>query len=41
VHMLIGQPGAPSFGTTITTLGAMLLAAAIVILVYGLITPPR
>jgi hypothetical protein len=41
VHMLIGQSGTPSLGTTITTLGAVLLAAAIVILVYGLITSPR
>jgi len=41
LHMLIGQPGAPSVGTTITTLGAVLLAAAIVILVYGLITTPQ
>ena len=41
LHMAIGQPGAPSLGTTITTMGAVLLAAAIVLLVYGLITPPR
>ncbi len=38
LHMLIGQPGAPSLGTTITSLGALLLASAVVILVYGLIT---
>ena len=38
VHMLVGQPGAPSIGTTITALGAVLLAAAILVLVYGLIT---
>jgi hypothetical protein len=38
LHMAIGQPGAPSLGTTITSLGAVLLAAAILILVYGLIT---
>lgn len=38
VHMLIGQPGEPSLGTTITSLGAVLLAAATLILVYGLIT---
>ena len=41
LHMAIGQPGAPSLGTTITSLGAVLLAMAIVILVYGLITTPR
>ena len=38
LHMAIGQPGAPSLGTAITTLGAVLLAAAVLILVYGLIT---
>jgi Ni,Fe-hydrogenase I cytochrome b subunit len=38
LHMAIGQPGEPSIGNTITGLGAVLLAAAIVILVYGLIT---
>jgi hypothetical protein len=37
LHMVIGQPGVPSVGTTITGLGAMLLAAAILVLVYGLI----
>jgi len=38
LHMLIGQPGAPSLGTTVTSLGAALLAAAALVLVYGLIT---
>ncbi len=38
LHMAIGQPGAPSLGTTITSLGAVLLAAAILLLVYGLFT---
>ena len=38
LHMAIVQPGAPSLGTTITSLGAMLLAASILALVYGLIT---
>jgi hypothetical protein len=41
LHMAIGQPGEPSVGTSITILGAVLLAAAIVLLVYGLITTPR
>lgn len=38
LHMVIGQPGAPSLGTTVTGLGAVLLAAAVLVLVYGLIT---
>jgi hypothetical protein len=37
LHMVIGQPGAPSLGTTITSLGAVILAAAVLVLVYGLI----
>jgi hypothetical protein len=41
LHLLIGQPSAPSLGTTLTSFGAVLLAAAIAILVYGLITSPR
>lgn len=38
LHMAIGQPGAPSLGTTLTSLGAGLLVISILILVYGLIT---
>ena len=38
LHMAIGQPGTSSLGTTITSVGAALLAASIVILVYGMIT---
>jgi hypothetical protein len=38
LHMLVGRPGEPSIGTTVTSLGAMLLAAAVLVLVYGLIT---
>jgi hypothetical protein len=38
LHMLVGQPGAPSIGTTVTSLGAVLLVGAILVLVYGLIT---
>jgi hypothetical protein len=41
LHMAIGQPDTPSVGTTITSLGAALLAAAVLILVYGLVTTPR
>ena len=37
LHMLIGKAGQPSLGTTITTIGALLLAAAVIVLVYGLI----
>ena len=37
LHMVVGQPGESSLGTTITSLGAMLLVIAILILVYGLL----
>ncbi len=37
LHMVVGQPGSPSLGTTVTTVGAVLLAVAILLLVYGLI----
>ena len=38
LHRLIGRPGEPSLGTTVTGLGAGLLAVAVLVLVYGLIT---
>jgi len=38
VHMLVGQPNEPSIGTLITTAGAALLATAIGILIYGVVT---
>jgi hypothetical protein len=38
LHMAIGQPGSPSLGTTLTILGAVILAVAVLVLVYGLIT---
>src|SRR6266508_6762077 len=38
LHMAIGEPGVPSLGTTVTSIGAGLLAAAIAVLVYALIT---
>jgi len=41
LHMVIGQPGEPSLGTTLTGLGAALLSGAILLLVYGLITTRR
>jgi hypothetical protein len=38
VHMIVGHPNEPSVGTFITTAGAILLATAVGILVYGLVT---
>ena len=38
LHMVIGQPGAPSLGTTLTSLGALILAVSVLVLVYGLVT---
>lgn len=40
VHMLRGEPGRTSIGTTMTSVGALLLTAAIAILVYGLYLAP-
>jgi hypothetical protein len=40
IHMLVGQPNQASIGNTVTVTGAVLLACAIVVLVYGLITAP-
>jgi heme/copper-type cytochrome/quinol oxidase subunit 4 len=37
LHMGIGQPGRGSLGTTVTSVGALILVAAILLLVYGLI----
>ena len=37
LHMGIGQPGRGSLGTTVTSIGALILVAAIALLVYGLI----
>jgi drug/metabolite transporter superfamily protein YnfA len=37
LHMIIGQPGEPSLGTTVTAVGALLLALAVLILVIGLV----
>jgi drug/metabolite transporter superfamily protein YnfA len=36
LHMILGQPGQPSIGNTVTTIGALLLTVAILILVIGL-----
>ena len=38
VHMVTGQPDAPSIGTRITMVGAALLAVAMLFLAYALIT---
>jgi hypothetical protein len=37
LHMYLGSPGEPSLGTALTTLGAIILALAVLLLVYGLI----
>ena len=38
IHMIVGQPNAPSIGTFVTMAGAALLVTAVGILVYGLVT---
>ena len=38
LHMATGQPGRSSSGTTVTAVGAVLLAAAMLYLAYALIT---
>jgi hypothetical protein len=38
LHAIVGQPDEASIGTAITLGGAVLLASALVVLVYGLIT---
>jgi hypothetical protein len=38
IHMVKGQPDRASIGTTVTTIGAILLTCAIAVLVYGLST---
>ena len=37
IHMTRGSPNTPSIGTTITSVGAVLLTVAIGMLVYGLV----
>lgn len=37
LHMLLGQPNGASIGTTVTIVGALLLATSVIVLVYGLI----
>lgn len=38
LHMILGQPNEPSVGTSVTAAGAVLLATAVGILIYGLVT---
>ena len=38
LHMVKGQPNRASIGTTVTTIGAILLTCAIAVWVYGLFT---
>src|SRR5262245_26636430 len=40
LHMLIGQPNQSSIGTAVTTLGAVLLAGAVLFLAYGIYRAP-
>ena len=40
LHMALGQPKRASIGTTVTIAGAVILACAVIALVYGLITTP-
>jgi hypothetical protein len=40
LHMALGQPKRASIGTTVTIGGAVMLACAVIALVYGLITTP-
>jgi hypothetical protein len=37
LHMIMGQPNQTSIGTAVTVTGAILLAGAVLILVYGLL----
>ena len=40
LHMALGQPKRASVGTTVTIAGTVMLACAVITLVYGLITTP-
>jgi hypothetical protein len=41
LHMLVGRPGAWSAGNTVTTVGAVLLGAGLITLIYGVIMSRR
>ena len=38
LHMALGQPGQWSLGNSVTTVGALLLAAGLIALIYGVVT---
>ena len=38
LHMMLGKPNRASIGTKVTIAGAALLACAVIVLIYGLIT---
>src|SRR5262245_2808362 len=38
LHMMLGEPKRASIGTKVTIAGAALLACAVIVLIYGLIT---
>src|SRR5262245_27875167 len=40
LHAIVGRPSQASIGTTVTIIGAALLACAVLVLIYGLITTP-
>ena len=40
IHAITGQPGEGSLGTVFNLAGAVLMASALIVLVYGLITMP-
>jgi hypothetical protein len=40
IHMALGEPKRASIGTTVTIAGALMLACAVIALVYGLIITP-
>lgn len=40
LHMAVGEEGSGSIGTTVTTVGALVLVVAVGMLVYALITTP-
>jgi drug/metabolite transporter superfamily protein YnfA len=41
LHALTGEPGQTSAGTFVTLSGAVLIASALLVLVYGLVVTPR
>jgi hypothetical protein len=41
LHLASGKSGGTALGTRVTTLGAVLLAVAVLVLAFGLITAPK